>query len=381
LSSSIVNLERKKHSQLASLPSFQPKQGISGTTSTTSLCLIYEMRSHFEKQINFSVYSLGIERLLSLREQFFVKLYFKFIKIKKFFGKIRQMKSLLITGSTGFVGRYVVALALKRGYQLHLPVRKPSKAEALFGSKVKAYKVQDFSNEDELRELLKEINPKYVIHLIGIIQEEKSKGLTFEKVHYEYSKVLYRVLMDFQIEKVAHMSALGVDERAPSKYHKTKLMAENELIKSGLPHVILRPSFILGPDQLLFMKLKPLIKQAPFLVFPDIKNYLFQPVDVRDVAECFLNGLEYADNQIFDLCGSRKVTLGTIVKDYAQNRGKRVILLSAPKSLIKIAASEQYKMMWRNNTCEYSDNSKSILEILGREPISYEESIKWSASQ
>ncbi len=287
-------------------------------------------------------------------------------------------KKLLITGATGFVGKYVVREALKRKYEIHLIVRNPEKAKSLFRDNVNVYALRDFTDLNSLRRILQNANPDYLIHLIGIIQERK--GNTFLKVHFEHSKALYTVLKDIPVKRIAHMSALGVDEKAPSKYHITKLMAENFLIENGLPYVILRPSVILGPEQLLFIKLSEILSKVPFLIFPEIKGYYFQPVDVRDVAESFLNALDWKENEIFELCGDTKVTLGQMVKDYAKNKGKKVLLFPTSRSFIKIFVPEQYKMMWRDNICGYSKKVKLIEEILRRKPITYYESIKWSAT-
>ncbi len=289
-------------------------------------------------------------------------------------------KKLIITGATGFVGRYIVKEALKRQYEVCLIVRNPSKAKALFGESVNAFALKEFTDLNSLRQIIQNISPDYVIHLIGIIQEDKGKGITFHKVHYEYPKALYTVLKDFPIKKVVHMSALGVNEQAPSKYHITKLMAEKELIKSGLSYVILRPSVILGPEQLLFVRLNEILSKMPFLIFPEIKEYHFQPIDVRDVAGSFLNALDWQENAVFELCGDTKVTFGQMVKHYAKNRGKRVLLLPVPKGFLKIFIPEQYKMMWRDNICGYSKEAKSTEEILRRKPIPYHESIRWSAT-
>jgi len=290
------------------------------------------------------------------------------------------MEKVLITGGTGFVGRYVVNLALKKGYEVHLLVRNLKKAENIFGDTIHCHVIDDLTKIEKLRDTIKILKPDYVIHLIGIIQEIKSKGVTFEKVHFEYSKCLYEVLKELPPKKIIHMSALGVDEKAPSKYHITKLKAEKELLKSGLPYVILRPSFILGPEQLLFTKLREILYRTPFIIFPDIKGYYFQPVDVRDVAECFIRAIEYEGTGVFELCGDEKVSLRDIVKDFLRFLNKLAFFIPVPKGLLKIFLSEQYKMMWRDNVCGYSKDILQMTEILQRSPIPYIESIKWSAT-
>ncbi len=291
------------------------------------------------------------------------------------------MEKILITGGTGFVGRYIVREALKKGYETHLIIRNPSKAQKIFfDERLRLYQLNDFTNKIELLKIISHIKPDYVIHLIGIIQQIKSKGITFEKVHYEYSKTLYEVLKQIPPKKVVHMSALGVEENAPSKYHKTKLMAEKELQNTGIPYVIIRPSFILGPEQLLFAKIKPIIKKTPLFIFPEIKGYKFQPIDVRDVAESFIRAMEVGDNNIiFELCGDENVTIGEIVHDFVNSFGKKVILIPLPMFILRIFASEQYKMMWRHNICEDKKGVYPVQKLIGRKPIPYRESIRWSS--
>lgn len=290
------------------------------------------------------------------------------------------MEKILITGGTGFVGSYVVREALKNEYEIHLIVRNPLKAHKIIFDRVKSHLLDEFSKKEELSKIIDTIKPDYVIHLIGIIQEIKSKGITFEKVHYEYSKILYEILKEMPPKKIIHMSALGVDEKAPSKYHITKLKAEKELIKSGIPYTILRPSIILGPEQLLFTRLRQILKTSPLLLFPDIKGYSFQPVDVRDVAECFIKAIELKENTIFELCGNERLTLKDIVNDFVKYLGKHVIFIPVVKSILKIFAEEQFKMMWRDNICNSSKDVYPIQRLLKKEPISYRDSIKWSAT-
>jgi|YNPMSStandDraft_2_1061718.scaffolds.fasta_scaffold07225_2 NADH dehydrogenase len=290
------------------------------------------------------------------------------------------MEKVLITGGTGFVGRYVVNLALKKGYAVHLLVRNLKKAKNIFGGTINCHVIENLTEIEKLRDIIKILKPDYVIHLIGIIQEIKSKGITFEKVHFEYSKYFYEVLKELPPKKIIHMSALGVDEKAPSKYHITKLKAEKELLKSGIPFVIFRPSFILGPEQLLFTKLREILNRAPFIIFPDINGYYFQPVDVRDVAECFIRAIEYNGTGVFELCGDEKVSLSDIVRDFLKVLHKVALFFPIPKGILKIFLSEQYKMMWRDNVCGYSKDIFQMTEILQKSPIPYIESIKWSAT-
>jgi len=60
------------------------------------------------------------------------------------------MLKLLITGATGFVGRYVVTQALQKGYDIHLIVRNSQKAIALFGKEIKTYQIDDLTQKTQI---------------------------------------------------------------------------------------------------------------------------------------------------------------------------------------------------------------------------------------
>lgn len=301
---------------------------------------------------------------------------------------------VLITGSTGFVGRYIVNALLSEGFEIASPVRDPDKLRRLYGDKVKGYKV-DFESKSSIRKAFEDFDPQYIIHLIGILYEEQSKGITFYKVHYLYSKNIYQTAKEYGVKKVIHMSALGTHPDAPSSYHKTKYMAEQELINTGLDYTIFRPSIILGPQQRLFFDMWKITRYLPTVALPGGGSYLFQPVDVRDLACCFSQALkdEQTTRKIYEVCGDKRVSFKELLEDIFSYWNRKVLLVPIPKALMYISgliaekvlepppfSSDQVLMMWRDNVCGLDTDveSQAVQKLCGKEPIPYEESLRWS---
>ena len=299
---------------------------------------------------------------------------------------------VFVTGGTGFVGRYVVRKLLDKGHEIILGVRNVSKARTLFGDEIEAVDVE-FSKKDDVRKVLENSKPEALIHLIGILTEIRNKGITFEEVHYRFSLNLYDAAREVGVKKVIHMSALGTDDRAPSRYHQTKRWAEKHLMESGIPHTIFRPSLILGPEQRLFSDMDRITKVIPVVALPGFGDYRFQPIDVRDVAECFVKALEEDRTGIYELCGSREVSFKELLKDIFSFLNRRVLMVPMPKAIMyymgKIAekflepppfSSDQILMMWKDNVCGLSEDAHmdGVRKILGRDPIPYEKSLRWS---
>ncbi len=295
---------------------------------------------------------------------------------------------VFITGATGFVGRHIVRKLLEEGYEVHAGVRNLGKLKSLFDDKVKGYEV-DFASKEKVRKVLADSNPEYLIHLIGILFEERRKGITFYKVHTLFSENLFSVAKELSVKKVVFMSALGTDDEAPSVYHQTKRLAEKYLTSSGLNYTIYRPSMILGPEQRLFSDMDKITKLIPIVALPGGGNYRFQPVDVRDVACAFTKALEdpQTDGKTFELCGSRAVTFKELLEDTFSLLGRRVLMLPLPKRLMfymgKLVesvvepppfSSDQILMMWRDNVC----STQALKEVCSKPPIPYEESLEWA---
>ncbi len=298
---------------------------------------------------------------------------------------------VFVTGGTGFVGRYVVEGLIKSGHNVALGVRNEAKARKLFGDRVEVYKV-NFSSKESIKKALEDAKPQAIVHLIGILFEERRKGITFEKVHYLFSKNLVEVSSSL-VEKFVFMSALGTHDLAPSRYHQTKRWAEKEIIRSGIRFTILRPSIILGPEQRLFYDLWNVIKIFPVVALPGGGYYKFSPVDVRDVAQAFVKALEdkSTDGKIYELCGTREVTFKRLLQDIFSFWNKRVLMVPLPKGFMYLMgkvvetfiepppfSSDQMLMMWRDNVCGWSEGVSTLKDMLGRDPISYEDSLRWS---
>jgi len=207
---------------------------------------------------------------------------------------------ILITGSTGFVGSYLLnKLSKKDSLELILPVRNSKRLKP-------GKNIQIVPFTENLDRLVLEYKPDTVINLLGILTEIPEKNITFEKVHFEYTKKLVDGAKKANVKKFVQMSALGADINAKSRYQKTKALAEKYLKESGVNYVIFRPSIIIGRGQKLFEDFKKLSKFSPFFIAPKGK---VQPVHILDVVDCFEKTVfEDINNKTLELCGDKIIS-------------------------------------------------------------------------
>jgi len=224
-----------------------------------------------------------------------------------------QFERVLVTGSTGFVGRAVVHELLARGIR---PVCLVRSAEKLHRQHPEVSSerftpiIGSLSDRAALREAAQ--LSQAAIHLVGIIIARPMRGQTFRRIHVEGTRRVIGALQEAGVRRYLHMSALGTRSNAVSKYHCTKWEAEELVRQSGLEWTIFRPSLIHGPDGE-FMRL---MKRFMCSWLPPAIPYFgsglakVQPVSVKDVAYCFVQSLLNAETvgKTIPLCGPRPYT-------------------------------------------------------------------------
>src|SRR3989304_8264423 len=167
---------------------------------------------------------------------------------------------ILITGSTGFVGRNIVKKAKEKGLKLKCLVRSPERARSVLGDNIE-FAQGDVLNSNSLDKAMEGVEA--IIHLVGIIVE--TKGASFENVHYHGTVNVVEAAKKAGVKRYLHMSALGTRADAESRYHKTKWQAEENVRNSGLDWTIFRPSVIFGSEDEFINMFIRMIKLSPII--------------------------------------------------------------------------------------------------------------------
>ena len=287
-----------------------------------------------------------------------------------------------VTGATGFVGRHVAGLLLRRGHRVRVLARDPARARFLAdqGAELVAGGLGD---SPALHALVRGADA--VVHLVGIIVERGPA--TFTAVHVEGTRDVLAAAVAATVRRFVHMSALGArDEPGATAYHRTKWRAEALVRAAGLPHVIFRPSIVSGPESVPIRTIARLHRRSPAIpVFGD-GRFPTQPVWIEDVALAFALAAERPDVAgVHELGGPQVLTYKEFLRAIGRAAGHPRPLIHVPLQLARAAArmfdllgpaapitSDQLQMLVEGSATP----ENAVESVFGIRPVPFEEGLR-----
>lgn len=245
------------------------------------------------------------------------------------------MQRIFVTGATGFVGHAVVRALLAHGFLVRCLVRPGS--EALLKGFESIDRVPgDVLEPDGLPPSVE--GCAAVIHLVGIIREQRASGVTFDRLHTQATANMLGVAREAGVKRYIQMSAVGTRSGAVSRYHRTKWQAEEVVRASALDWTIIRPSLIFGPGDEFISVLARMIRRLPAVPVLGDGQYQVQPVGVEQVAEGFARALRLPLTvaQTYEVAGPEAYRFVDLLDKIGSALGRpRVRKVHVPLGLIK----------------------------------------------
>ncbi|MEW7007268.1 complex I NDUFA9 subunit family protein [Lentilitoribacter sp. EG35] len=250
-----------------------------------------------------------------------------------------QPKLVTVFGGSGFLGRHIVRLLAKEGYNIRVACRRPDLAGHLqpLGNVSQITAVQaNLRYRDSIDRAVQ--GSDYVINCVGILFE--SGRNTFDAVQ-EFGARAIAEAAKANNAKLVHISAIGADKNSNSDYARTKGRAEEAVLNIVKDAVILRPSIIFGPEDGFFNKFADMSRFAPALPLIGGGHTKFQPVYVADVAAAVVKGVngELQAGKTYELGGPEVMSFKECLQLMLKVISRKRMMVSLPWAIASLIGS------------------------------------------
>ncbi|WP_338765327.1 SDR family oxidoreductase [Bernardetia sp. ABR2-2B] len=293
---------------------------------------------------------------------------------------------ILLTGSTGYIGRRLLPILVQSGHSVTCLVRD-----------VRRFDLEDFDEEFMQNVQLVEVDlmdvesldklPKDIDAAYYFVHGMSTSYGSFTEVEKDMAINFAEYISTTQAKQIIYLSGISNDDELSAHLQSRKL-TESYLKKSGVPVTVLRAAIIIGSGSASFEIIRDLVEKLPVMVAPKWIKTKCQPIAIRDVIY-YLEAIllkEDSFNRIFDIGGPNILTYKEMMMQYAEVRNLNRSLFTIPLLTPRLSSywlyfvtSTSYNLarslvdsMHHDVVCEH----KGINEIVPRELLSYKEALE-----
>lgn len=224
---------------------------------------------------------------------------------------------LLVTGGSGFLGRYVLADAAHRGHEVVALARSPGAVRIVAGRGAEPVSC-DLDDASGVGEVFFDARCEALISLSSL-----GNG---------HGPTVVDAAEAAGIKRAVFVSSTSVTTTLDAPTKRVRLAAEEHIKASGLDWTIVRPTMIYGAtDDRNLARLLTLLIRTQTLPVP-CASRLHQPVHVADVAAAVLAAAERPESagRSYDVAGPIPLRFAELLRQSAAAVGRSVRLVPVP---------------------------------------------------
>jgi len=248
-------------------------------------------------------------------------------------------KEILVFGASGQIGRHLIRKLTKNNYKVVAVTRNIHQKGYILKTQanpgyLEIVELANF-NIEKINSLLEECT--ICINLIGILFEKKKNY--FKNIHTDFPDLLSKLSAKKNVEKLIHISALGIEKSLDSNYAISKLDGENKIKNNFDRVVVLKPSIVYSVDDNFTTNFMTLLNRLPIIpIYYDGKTK-FAPIHVTDLAQIIFDVVQgKVDEQTIECIGPEIFSFKEIILKLLKAIDKKRLLIPLPLAIAKITA-------------------------------------------
>jgi len=248
-------------------------------------------------------------------------------------------KEILVFGASGQIGRHLIRKLTKNNYKVVAVTRNIHQKGYILKTQANPGYLEivelPYFNIDKIKNLLEECS--ICINLIGILFEKKNNN--FKNIHSDFPDLLSKFSAKKNIEKLIHLSSLGIEKSIDSNYAISKLDGENKIKHNFNRSIILKPSIVYSVDDNFTTNFMTLLNRLPFMPLYYEGKTKFSPIHVADLAQIIFDVVQGKVNeQTIECIGPEILTFKEIILKLLKTIDKKRLLIPLPLAFAKTLA-------------------------------------------
>ncbi len=247
----------------------------------------------------------------------------------------------LVTGGTGFAGSAVVRELARRGETVAVLSRDVSSVATRFPGLAVEARQGNVCDAASLEGAFAGVDT--VINSVQFPNspiENPGKGWTFEQVDYQGTVNQVRAAKRAGVSRFVYVSGVGAAADADKHWFVFKARAEQAVRDSGMTFVIVRPTWLYGPEDVSLNRFVGFARWLPFVPTFGDGSQPMQPLFIDDLGRILADTATNpaADGLTLAAGGPQRLSMDDVVRTALDVAGKRRPILHQPVALGKLMA-------------------------------------------
>jgi len=249
-------------------------------------------------------------------------------------------KNCLIFGGSGQIGRHLIRKLTKNNIRVTVVTRNIHQKSYIIKTQGNAGYIDiveaNIYDEKKIRNLFSKSD--ICINLIGILFEKK-KGNTFYNIHTLFPSLLSKLAKEYKLKNFIHLSALGINEAIDSKYAKSKLEGEKNILHNFPLSTILRPSVVYSVDDNFTTNFMTLLNRLPVFPLYYSGKTKFTPIHCSDLTDVIYETItKNINSKIIECVGPEVISFREIIERILTLINKKILFIPMPLQLATLTA-------------------------------------------
>ena len=236
-----------------------------------------------------------------------------------------------VTGAFGYTGRALAERLLDTGHEVVTLTRRSGAGDPL-ASRVTVHPIEGVDGA-ALAGSLAGVDTLFNTYWLRFPRERE----TFEGL-VGRSAMLLEAARVAGVRRIVHVSVINATADAETPYVRAKAALEALVRASGLEWVIVRPTLLYGPGDILINNLAWALRRLPVYGMPGLGRYTVQPIHVDDLARICLEAMDGDAGQVIDAAGPETLAYRDLVDRIRTAVGSRTLVVPMPHLVVLAAA-------------------------------------------